>query len=277
MLTTSRLYSFIDHKNGYTLHFFEGQKLISELATLHNLSPKSFLFYRDLILTNQLLIAYLKPTEFFNVYIDSSNPEFKFKIEMDFEGNMRSLLFPTSFNSFPALLNGQCRLVKYTVSTHNSYTSTIPLLDTPFSEVTNKVITDSYQFKSKTILSETSDQSVLISRLPQLNVNKIEDTKPISLDDYHSAHQKGIDYLFENAIDNYETIQKTLENENLVFIGSKDIAFKCNCNAERFINGIKSLILSSGIDAIFDHENSDIEIKCDYCNKLYYFNKNQFN
>jgi molecular chaperone Hsp33 len=35
MLATSRLYSFLDHKNGFNINFLEGQKLIHDLVLLH--------------------------------------------------------------------------------------------------------------------------------------------------------------------------------------------------------------------------------------------------
>jgi len=277
MLNESRLYSFIDHKNGFTLHFLEGQKLISDLVTIHNLNSNAFLFYRNLILTNQLLVAFLKEQEQFYIYIDSTQPKFNFKLEMNYEGEMRSLIFSDKLGAIPERLNGQCRLVKFIESTHKSYTSTLQLNNHLSSEIANKIIADSYQLNSLSILSDVSDQSVLISKLPDQNVNKFNSTESLNLHEFSSFHQKTIHTLFQDSEARYEIIQKTLESAGLTFLGSKEIKFNCSCNVLRFKNGVDSIVRSNGIDSIFDHDQDEIEIKCDYCNKKYFFNRNQFN
>ena len=37
MLSNSKVLSFIDNKEGFTVYFFEGQKLIHDLAIIHDL------------------------------------------------------------------------------------------------------------------------------------------------------------------------------------------------------------------------------------------------
>ncbi len=82
MLLDSRLYSFIDQTEGFTIHFLEGQKLIHDIALVHHVVGEGFHFFRDIVLSTQLLLAYLKPGEGLGIYLDSNEPFLKYKIEM---------------------------------------------------------------------------------------------------------------------------------------------------------------------------------------------------
>ena len=74
MLATSRLYSFLDHKNGFNIHFLEGQKLIHDLILLHPMNSSGFSYFRDTFLGLLPIIFFLKPQESLGLYIDSEEP-----------------------------------------------------------------------------------------------------------------------------------------------------------------------------------------------------------
>ena len=63
MLNKSRLISFIDQKNEFTLHFVEGQKLVEDLALIHELKGNGFAYFRDSVLSFIPLITLLKVGE----------------------------------------------------------------------------------------------------------------------------------------------------------------------------------------------------------------------
>ena len=50
MLPDSRLFSFMDSENSFTVHFLEGQKLIHDLAMIHEVKGSGFAYFRDTIL-----------------------------------------------------------------------------------------------------------------------------------------------------------------------------------------------------------------------------------
>ena len=269
MLPESRLYSFIDQKDGFTLHFLEGQKLIQDLAIIHSNRGGGFHYFRDAILSIQLMISYLKPGEGLGIYIDSEDPYFRLKVEMSEQGQMRTLLLPEEFSEFPKSITGRCRVVKTMPNEAHPYTSIIELKDVNFHEVVNTILKKSYQFNSEIFISEESDQSVMIMKLPSININRVKTDYQLSVSEYWEKHQDFISELFKQHTSEYDIIQSHLEKLGLLFLGSREIKFKCHCSRERMVQGLWSIIKTSGIDQIFLEDETDIETKCDYCKTSY--------
>lgn len=276
MLQESRLYSFIDQKDGFTLHFLEGQKLIHDLAIIHTTRGGGFHYFRDAILSIQLMIAYLKPGEGLGVYIDSEEPYFRLKVEMSEQGQMRTLLIPEDFNQFPSSITGKCRVVKTLPNEAHPYTSIIDLQNVNFDEVVNNILEQSYQFKSKIYLSQESDQSILLMKLPSIDINNVKTDYTLSADQYWQKNKEAIDDIFKKHSSEYAEIEKHFEALGLIYLGSKEVKFKCNCSRERMVNGLRAVIRSSGIDHVFGEDESEIEMKCDYCKTSYRILKNEF-
>lgn len=276
MLQESRLYSFIDQKEGFTLHFLEGQKLIQDLAVIHHNTGAGFAYFRDAILSIQLMISYLKPGEGLGIYIDSEEPYFRLKVEMSEQGQMRTLLLPEDFNQFPKTIKGNCRVVKTIPNEAHPYTSIINLDYVDFHQVVNNILRESYQLKSEIFLSDESDQSVMLLKLPSINIDKIETGYTLSVDEYWNKLKTKIDELFAKHTDDYETIQKHIEGLGLLYLGSKEIKFKCTCSRERMLKGVRTLIASNGLESVLAPDETEIETKCDYCNTSYLLLKEEF-
>lgn len=276
MLPESRLYSFIDQKDGFTLHFLEGQKLIHDLAIIHTNKGGGFHYFRDAILSIQLMVSFLKPGEGLGVYIDSEEPYFRLKVEMSEQGQMRTLLLPEDFNQFPKSITGQCRVVKTMPNETHPYTSIIKLQDVNFHEVVNTILRESYQFNSEIFLSEESDQSVMIMKLPSININRIKTDYTLNVVEYWQKHEKYISELFKQHTSEYDIIQSHLEKLGLLFLGSREIKFKCHCSRERMVNGLWSIVRTAGLDQIFLPGETEIETKCDYCKTSYLILKREF-
>lgn len=276
MLQESRLYSFIDQKDGFTLHFLEGQKLIHDLAVIHSNTGAGFAYFRDAILSIQLMISYLKPGEGLGIYLDSEEPYFRLKVEMSDQGQMRTLLLPEDLNLFPKTIKGKCRVVKTIPNESHPYTSIIDLDYIDFHQVVNNILKESYQLKSEIFLSDESDQSIMLLKLPSINIDKIETNYTLSVDEYWKKIESSVHQLFAKHTDDYETIQKHFEGLGLLYLGSKEIKFKCTCSRERMVRGIRTLIASNGLDNVFAPDESEIETKCDYCKTSYLILKSEF-
>ena len=276
MLPESRLYSFIDQKDGFTLHFLEGQKLIQDLAIIHTNRGGGFHYFRDAILSIQLMISYLKPGEGLGIYIDSEEPYFRLKVEMSEQGQMRTLLLPEDFHEFPKSITGRCRVVKTMPNEAHPYTSIIELNNVNFHEVVNTILKESYQFNSEIFISEESDQSVMIMKLPSININKIKTDYHLSVLEYWKMHEQYISELFKQHTSEYDIIQSHLEKLGLLFLGSREIKFKCHCSRERMVQGLWSIAKTSGLDQIFLPGETEIETKCDYCKTSYLILKKEF-
>lgn len=276
MLLESRLYSFIDQKEGFTLHFLEGQKLIHDLAIIHANRAGGFQYFRDAILSIQLMVSYLKPGEGLGIYIDSDDPYFRLKVEMSEQGQMRTLLLPDNFNEFPKSITGHCRVTKTMPGEARPYTSIIKLDDVDSHDVINTVLKYSYQINSEVFLSSESDQSIMIMKLPSININKVKTDYILSVSDYWKKIEKHAHELFISHTSDHNTIQSHIEQFGLLYLASREIKFKCNCSRERMINGLWSIAKTNGLDQIFLPGETEIETKCDYCKTSYLILKKEF-
>jgi len=275
MLPESRLYSFIDQENGFTVHFLEGQKLISDLSVIHDIRGKGFEFYRDAVLTFQNMITYLKSGEALGIYLESEEPYFRLNLELNYEGQMRTLLLPEDFTIFPNIMNGRCRFVKLATG-KTPYTSIVKLDNKTSEEVVNLILNESYQFQTNVFLSDESDQSVMIMKLPNKNVDKVELDNDMTPKEYYLTIKADVHKLFQSAAMEQSEIQSVFENKGLLFLGSKQIKFKCTCSEDRMFSGIRGIINSQGIDAVFAPDEDSIEAKCDYCKTKYIFSRASF-
>lgn len=270
-METSRIYTFLDEKNSYLLHFFEGQKLIHDLALIHNLKGHGFSYFRDCILGAEPIIAFLKNDEGVGIYIDSEEPYFRLKIETGHHGQVRCLLLPEDFDQFPEKLNGLCRLSKIFKSDQQSYTSVIELNDTTFSDVINIILKESYQIQSEVKVSPDADQSIMIMQLPSLDYDK-QNVAPIKLSDYWKTHEEQINKIFKQGLTNYQEVQARFEELGLTFIAAKDVTYFCPCSKDRMIKSMRGLSAKT-TEELFSQEGKDLETRCDYCKKVYHINK----
>jgi molecular chaperone Hsp33 len=269
MLSTSKILSFIDNEEGFMLYFFEGQKLIHDLAILHNLKGEGFHFLRDSILGTQLLSVFLKHKENYGFYIDSEEPYFRFKIETNYLGYMRTLLLPEEFNKFPGKISGVYRVSKVTDGSNAPYNTIINIEDKGIDQIVNQFFRDSFQINGNIHLSKDSDQSVFLMKLPAKNVDKVDNvTESTSMKDYWEKLKPIVNKVFKEAHNEQTPIEEVFTNKGFVFLGSKDIQLKCSCARERMLLGILDLIRSSGFEEIMQGDK-EIETKCDYC-KTYY-------
>ena len=270
MLATSRLYSFLDHKNGFNIHFLEGQKLIHDLVLLHPMQGSGFAYFRDTFLGLLPIIFFLKPGESLGLYIDSEEPYFRLKIETNSAGHTRTLLLPEEFNSFPMKITGKVRVTKITQHNPQPYTSVLDLKAVETKEVINQILSESYQTNSEVIVAEVSDQAIMVTKLPPVNVNSSHDDSP-ARKDYIKKHSAFFHDVFETATDDIEKIVKLFEDHGLGYMGSRQIDFFCPCSKDRMILNLRGLY-SGDVDHLFDGKDS-LEVKCDYCRKLYDISK----
>lgn len=266
MLATSRLYSFLDHKNGFNIHFLEGQKLIHDLVLLHPMQASGFSYFRDTFLGLLPIIFFLKPGESLGLYIDSDEPYFRLKIETNSAGHTRTLLLPEEFNLFPMKITGKVRVSKIFPNNAQPYTSVLELNNVETKDVINNIFKESYQTNSEVIVSDISDQSIMVTKLPPVNVNSnIDET--VSRKEFIKKHKNFFHDVFETATDDIEKIVKLFEDRDFAYMGSRQIDFYCPCSKDRMVLNLRGLY-SGDIDELFENKPS-IEIKCDYCRKVY--------
>lgn len=276
MLNKSRLLSFIDKNNEFTLHFVEGQKLVEDLAMIHNLKGNGFAYFRDSVLSFIPLITLLKYGENLGLYIDNTDPYFLLKIEMSEAGFFRTLLLPETLNEFPTTLKGEARLSKIRQGQTSPYTSIIGINGLNFYEIVNEVLRTSYQIEGTIILSEDADQAAFLMKLPRKNWDKEESTQEEpDIENFKATITPKLDQLFKQGFNEEEQVKTFLTDQGLTFLNGKDLDFKCNCSYERMVSGVQSLLNTSHIDDIYEGKES-IETRCDYCKTYYQIPKSQF-
>jgi redox-regulated HSP33 family molecular chaperone len=133
-------------------------------------------------------------------------------------------------------------------------------------DVINKILSESYQTNSEVIVGEASDQSIMITKLPSLNVNSIFN-ESMSRTDYINKYSPFFKSIFETGTDDIEKIVKLFEDQGLNYMTSRQIDFFCPCSKDRMVMNLRGLY-SNDIDHLFE-KNNTVEIKCDYCKKIY--------
>ncbi|MDC0253946.1 Hsp33 family molecular chaperone HslO [Bacteriovoracales bacterium] len=274
MLAESQLYSFLDRKNNFLIHFFEGQKLIQELILIHNLKENGFSYFRDLVLSFQPMISLLKPREGFGIYIDSESPYFRWKIETNWSGQMRTLLAPENFNLLPSKITGTCRFTKISPNSQQPYTSYIELNETHFDQAINGVLTKSFQINSKIQISEVSDQSIMVMELPAEDVDKKPISKSVPLDDYLLNTKEALQQIFQKGLNNDKEIISSFESLGMSLINKREILFRCPCSQERMLLTLKNL-WKNDKENFFKKDEKVIEMGCEYCKKRFHFSKEE--
>ncbi len=270
----SRLYSFIDNAAGFTLHFLEGTKLVADIKDIHEIGENAKEYYNRTILTTQHMITFLKTGESLGVYIDSEEPYFRFKIETNFTGSMRTLLLPEEFESFPEKLTGVARITKIFPNS-KPYTSVVQMNEDAPGEIINKILEESYQTKSKVVTSDSLKQSVMITKLPKVDIKRvIEDSEDISLNEYIIKFNKILTDAFEKGLTEIDQIVEYFEGFGLNYLHSKEVKFNCPCSEERMITNLRNLS-HNDLEQLFA-EDEKIEARCDYCNTNYEFTKENF-
>jgi len=274
MLAESQLYTFLDRKHNFLIHFFEGQKLIQELILTHNIKGNGFSYFRDLVLSFQPMMTLLKPHEGFGVYIDSEEPYFRWKIETNWNGQMRTLMVPESLDITPTNISGVCRFTKIPPGNKKPYTSFIELKKTPFDQVVNNILKKSFQIDCKITTSETSDQSFMILDLPNENIDKQPLENKISLNEYMALINKDLQKIFKSGFNDDEKIIHAFESLEISFINKRNILFNCPCSKERMLLTLKNL-WEQNKKSFFKEGEKMIEMKCDYCKKHFCFSKEE--
>jgi molecular chaperone Hsp33 len=267
-LPNSRLYSFLDAKNHLSISFLEGQKLYMDLVLIDEKKSSSFQSFRELVLSGTHFIQLLKHQEQLGFYIDSKDPKFLFKLECHAEGTLRSLLIPNQFESFNDRITGEIRLSKINPQTKVPYQSIIEAKNQTFAEIINDILEKSYQLKSKIIVPEKIDQSVMFSQIPMAHLKSEEQNHQKDFKEMLIQYQKPLNDFFAQNIQDQESIIQYFNSIGFTYLQSKEVKFYCPCSKQQMISSLYSL-LQSNRDELFETGKNTLEVTCDYCHSTY--------
>jgi molecular chaperone Hsp33 len=273
MIGPSRLYSFLDRNYGFSLYFLDAQLLIHDLVLREKLQTQAFQYYRDNLCGFIHIINFLKPSEGVGIYIDSDLPYFRFKIEANWQGLYRTLLLPEDFNQFPEKVTGALRMSKIITGGKQPYNSILKIENEKSTELFNHLLETSYQVKAKCLISNISDQSLLINKLPPTQIDRELPDSDLSLEGYILQYNKSFNEIFAQGLNEVSTVVEAFEKLGLNYLSSKEIRFKCSCSKESMMFHIAALN-QNDLEHVFSEEK--IDVKCDYCKTQYDISQAEF-
>jgi len=260
-------------KNGFALHFLDGQKLIHDLALIHPLQGQGFAYFRDAILGAMPMISFLKHGESLGIYVDSENPYFRLKIETNYSGFTRTLLLPESFNQFPMKITGETRVTKQFQGGNAPYTSVVHFEDTQSKDIMNQILRTSYQANAEIVVSEASDQSLILNKLPPVKVDKAALDETPSLPEFLKTNKNFFHNIFDEAHNDVDKVVRAFEKSNFAYLSSRPVELFCPCSKDRMIDNLR-LMFAQDPEALFDGKDT-LEAKCDYCKTAYEISRSE--
>lgn len=263
-LNTSRLYSFLDDRDNYVVTFLEGQRVILDLALAHGYHGHDLVFFRDAVLSTMHIIQFFKNNESLGFYVDSENPSFHFKLETNSNGYVRALKMPEGEAPVPKELDGVVRLIKMTPHQREPYQSIIRVHKSSVEGMVNQILEQSYQIHAQVMLSDESDQSVMVSRLPEREAGETL----ITHKEFLLKHRKDLLDVFARQLNEGAPIIKAFEEKGFRYLAATDITLHCPCSRENIIVSLGTL-LSNEMDDMRARGEASLEIKCQYCRKAY--------
>jgi molecular chaperone Hsp33 len=263
----SRLYTFIDESREFALYFLEGQGLIRDVALVHPIRGTGFAYFRDVILSVQPMVALLKHGEQFGFYIDSEQPYFRLKIETAHHGSTRCMLLPENFQEFPEAMHGLVRLHKLTTN-RPPYESVLEAKGLPVREIVNRVLHDSYQVNCAMMLSQASDQSVLLHQLPPMPGREDYEFSPEAVRSRREGIRSAVSDIFARAMHENEEIVSAFAEIDFRLLAHRPMHFRCSCSRERMVENLQPVYKREG-DHLFEPGAHDLEVVCEYCKSRY--------
>lgn len=267
-LPESRLFTFLDREREFALYFLEGQRLIHDLAVTHGIEGPGFAYFRDAVLSVQPMISLIKWGEQFGFYIDSDDPYFRLKIETGHHGDTRCALVPERFREFPAAMTGTVRLLKLFPHNRPPYQSVLQADRLALREVVNRVLRDSYQVNSAVLVSEHSDQSVLLHQLPPIAGREEYEYSQEAVRERRDRIRADVETVLAPGLVDPGEIRSAFEAIGWHPVAERPIRFRCSCSRERMVHNVRLVYLREG-DSLFDPAQTALEIVCEYCKSRY--------
>ena len=248
------------------VHLLWGEELLLQLANFLLIAGKGdtnhfFEFYRQSLLAFTPLIAYIKDAEMLGVYLDLGQPQGRFKLELQANGQLRALMLSPKQEQFAGPYTGRLRMVK-TMPQAGSipYVSHLDFTQASLAEITNLILEQSYQLPAMVAISPIHQRSLLIHQMPV-------DNSSFSLAQYWAQNQGSFFSWLTNDYSQVEELVQAMENGALGPAQGRCLHFVCNCSQARMVKNLLALPTAQ-IGALLE-EQGVIETCCDYCQKTY--------
>jgi redox-regulated HSP33 family molecular chaperone len=220
------------------------------------------------VLSVQPMIALLKQGEQLGFYIDSAEPFFRLKIETSQSGAMRCTLMPEEFQEFPAAMRGMVRMLKLFPDNVPPYASVLQVDALPLREIVNRVLADSYQVDAGIVVSQESDQSLMLLRLPPPEGDGAEDDESRVVLRRQLALKPDFDRILARGLYDHREIASEFGELGFEMLARREICLRCSCSLRRMIENIR-VTVGQDFEGLFEPDQDALEITCEYCKSRY--------
>ena len=108
-------------------------------------------------------------------------------------------------------------------------------------QIVDKILHDSYQIDAAILVSETSDQSIMVTKLPPSKFKPVEEQTTLTSKDFLEEMKINFLQLFDQHHTDTYDLKMGFEGLGFQFLGGRQAKFQCNCSKERVIQSILSL------------------------------------
>ena len=118
------------------------------------------------------------------------------------------------------------------------------------------------------IVSQASDQSILLHQLPPLSRGDAYELSESALLAQREELSGQLAELFEKGWSEPSDIEAAFAAIGFRLLISRGVLFRCSCSRERLITTLHG-IYTADSTALFDPDQESIEVNCEYCKSAY--------
>jgi redox-regulated HSP33 family molecular chaperone len=161
---------------------------------------------------------------------------------------------------------GMVRVVKLFPRNRPPYESILEVVGQPLRAIINHVLRDSYQTTSAVLVSQHSDQSLMLHQLPPLPGEY--DYSLDALRRRRTEIEGSVSDIFSQALVDRDEIVGAFAGIGFRFLAGREVRFECSCSRERMI---RNILVTAGAEyaQFFDPGQEALDVTCEYCKSRY--------
>jgi redox-regulated HSP33 family molecular chaperone len=242
----------------------------------------------ELILSCFQMIFFLKGDGFFGIYFRQHDSSMRFHMELKSHGHYRFLVLGQEEEIRQECWTGELKVHFYAGEHEQPYTSLLSIHKLPHDQILHKIMMQSIQVAClhKFKRHDGMGMSLLIQKLPPKSKNSLNVPE-------HQADQESITSSLNDFCDHRSSwpapmIKKEMfhtekkgaigywpGHEGTGLVEHLEFYFTCSCERTKFFHAF-NLIYQKNPQDLFDHDQHRVEGICEYCKKIYSFEKSEF-
>ena len=278
-----RLYTFLLADGTIRAAILHGSRLIQEMRVNHELGILETLVLGRAYLGAGLMSANLKGSDSISIKIECSGPIKGLTVEANAFGEVRGFLknipIPidkpmADFNLAPFFGAGFLSVIRYLADAKQPFTGKISLKYGNIAQDLANYFLTSEQIPTAFNLSIKYDKQGDVTGAGGLFLQAmpgVDDALTAELEELVIKFPS-LGEVFSKGQESEALIQEVFQKYRPVILANKRIEFMCHCSPER-LRGVLAMLPMDELKDIRDKGPFPLEMRCHYCNTLYYFDK----